>query len=308
VTIIIGLICKGAIVLAADSQTTRDGMKRTDAKKISVVKFGDGAILVAEAGNAGNSARAIELLKEAAKETKITDYRQPADMARSAMIRVKRELQEQYGNCTALELQELILRKELQAELMLGYYFDHKPYLYTVDLAVTRCDKKLSWWSAVGCGANLGSYLLNEHTKPDMDRDVCTVLAGYIVETVCKYDAYCSSPANVGCILDDIGEASARQNNTSVNPKLAGLGLVVVASSRHALAKQHKLLDRLMQTEKDRRNKAILHMILKETERDGKVWKSFFHSKTPDSASKIAALVKRWGIQSFDAFKSAVKS
>jgi hypothetical protein len=76
-----------------------------------------------------------------------------------------------------------------------------------------------------------------------MDRDICTVLAGYIIETVCKYDAYCSSPAGVGCIVDDMGDEVAQKTKTPARPEISGMGLVIVASSRHALIKQGKLLD-----------------------------------------------------------------
>jgi hypothetical protein len=79
VTIIIGIICKDAIVLASDSQTTSGGMKRTDTDKISSIKFATKPVLVAEAGNAGTSARALEILRGLARDIPIDDYRVPAD-------------------------------------------------------------------------------------------------------------------------------------------------------------------------------------------------------------------------------------
>jgi 20S proteasome alpha/beta subunit len=201
VTIIAGIISKDCIVVASDSQTTCGGMKRMDAKKVGIVEFAsDHHVLVGQGGNAGNSARAIEILSEMAKGKDITDYRTPADLARSAMLQVKQELRQQYCNCTMSELHDFIWKDELQSELMLAYYFDRQPYIFKLDLAVGRADKEVSHYAAIGCGANLGSYLLSEHTNPGMAFDLASVLAIYVVETVCKHDAYCSSPTQMGLI------------------------------------------------------------------------------------------------------------
>ncbi len=170
--------------MASDSQTTREGSKRTDAEKLLPIRFGPDRVLLGHAGNAGNSARAIEILTELAKDKPINDYRLPADLASQAMIQVKRELKQQYCDCTAEELREMIWKEELQSEIMLAYYYKAKPYIFNVDLAVGRADKETSWYSAIGCGANLGSYLLSEHTQAGMSAGTASCLANYIVETV----------------------------------------------------------------------------------------------------------------------------
>jgi hypothetical protein len=52
VTLILGIICRDAIVLAADSQTTKGSAKQLGANKISVAEFGNGKAAVAESGSA----------------------------------------------------------------------------------------------------------------------------------------------------------------------------------------------------------------------------------------------------------------
>jgi len=197
------------------------------------------------------------------------------------------------------------LRKELQAELMLAYYFDNQPYLYTVDLSVSRCDKAKSWWSAIGCGANLGAYLLSEHTKPKMDRGLCLTVAPYIINTVCKHDAYCSPPASLGIILNDIGE-SAKKNDSEkqIHPKAFGLGLVVISTATQPATPFSRKIEKIMQDEKERRNKAIDRLLRKENKRAMKIWNDFQTNRTTKSARELAKLFSGSGIATFDSFKS----
>jgi 20S proteasome alpha/beta subunit len=253
VTIIVGIICKDAIILASDSQTTSGGMKRTDAEKIISVRFDNDCVLVAQAGNAGNSARAIEILSDMAKHKKISDYRTPADLARSAMMKVKEELRQQYCNCTVEELQDFIWKDEQQSELMLAYYFKGKPYIFKLDLAIGRADKENSHYAAIGCAANLGSYLLSEHTNPNMECGLASVLAIYIIETVCKHDAYCSPPARVGLIkyiaLDHIN---------------SGFGSTLIYTQR-SIKTLAAITEAIMGKSKQPRNRQIEKAIVKQT-------------------------------------------
>lgn len=264
-TLIIGIICKDAIVLASDSQTTCGGMKRTDAEKIMPVKFATGQVLVAQAGNAGNSARATEILREMAKDKPIDDYRVPADLARLAMMQVKRELRQQYSDCTVAELQDFIWKDELQSELMLAYYSENKPYIFTIDLAVGRSDKEASWYSAIGCGANLGSYLLSEHTNPAMNSGLASIIASYVIETVCKHDAYCSPPARVGLIINDIVAAANTIGPTpqTIHPTVYGAGMVIIYSANKIAAWTNKI-ESIMESERRGRNKRIQRFLTKE--------------------------------------------
>ena len=303
-TIIIGIICKDSIILASDSQTTRDGTKRMDAKKITCIKFDNYPVLIAEAGNAGNCSRAIELLRETAKQTKIIDYRQPADMAVKAMTQVKKELQEQFCNWTMTELQDLIRTKELQSEIMLGYYFNNKPFLYVVDLAVTCSDMQTSWCSAIGCGANLGNYLLSEHTERNMDRDLGVALASHIIRTVCKHDAYCSGPPTVGVLVKTIAPfAKGEEPAKKIHPDMIGKGMVLIVSEKPD-ARYPNQPDKVIESEKKRRNKIIQRHLQKRSEKTITWWKDFTTSRNPKTCKKLAKLFSEAQISSFEIFKA----
>lgn len=298
-TILIGIICKDAIVLASDSQTTSGGLKRTDAEKITAVKFSAKEILVAQAGNAGNSARAIEILREMAKDKEISDYRTPADLARLAMIQVRQELRQQYGNCTATELQDLIWKCELQAELMLAYYFENKPYIFKLDLSVGRADKENSWYAALGCGANLGSYLLTEYTKPQMTSSLASVIAGYVVEEVCKHDAYCSPPARVGVICNDLVETAKATGRTyeQIHPSALDTSVIFICSA-NSINSSARAIEKIMQSIKLQRNKKIERLIVKESQKGLREFSEFIKNPTFKSFKKIKqkiGTISHWG-------------
>ena len=199
-TIIVGIICHEAIVLASDSQTTSGTSKRTDTEKISPVVFGNLETLVAQAGYAPFSGQAVEIFTNLAKGKEITDYRQVAETAEQAMRQLKDRIRFQQGDCTMEELREFVWKHELGCELMIAYHFEEKPYLFTIDMVVGIANKVNARYEAIGCGANLGAYLLSELCEPDMHFDHAAVLAVYVVEIVKNHDAYCGGQTKLGIV------------------------------------------------------------------------------------------------------------
>jgi 20S proteasome alpha/beta subunit len=206
VTIIVGIVCADAIVLASDSQTTSGTAKRTDTEKITSVNFANLEILVAQAGYAPFSGQAVEIFTALAKDKEATDYRTVAETAELAMRKLKDRIRFQQGDCTMEELREFVWQHELGCELMIACHFEGKPYLFTIDMVVGVANKVNSRYEAIGCGANLGAYLLSELCEADMHFDQAAVLAVYVVEIVKNHDAYCGGQTKLGIIhrVDDL--------------------------------------------------------------------------------------------------------
>jgi ATP-dependent protease HslVU (ClpYQ) peptidase subunit len=122
-TIIVGLICKNAIVLASDSQTTTGTSKRCDAEKFAIVKFSNAEVLVAQAGNASSLSRVIEVLRDLAKGQKLTDYRGVADIAQKAMRQLKDELRVQNCDCSMEKLRAFIQRDDTTSAVVLALMY-----------------------------------------------------------------------------------------------------------------------------------------------------------------------------------------
>ncbi len=201
-TIIVGIISDEGIILASDSQTTSGTAKRCDANKISLVEFKNLKVLVAQAGYATFSGRALEIFEAAAKDKEITDYRMIVEMAEKAMRQMKDEARFQQGDCTMEELRDFVWKHELEAKFMLAYYFEGNPFLFTLDMVVGVANKVNSHYDAIGCGANLGGYLLSELSYTKMDSGLAAAIAVHVVESVKNHDAYCGGETKAAILKD----------------------------------------------------------------------------------------------------------
>src|SRR6188508_2442574 len=62
--LIVGIIAKDAIVFGADSQTTYGDTKLLDTKKLHVLEFQSGPVVIAESGNLSGSMRTMDWLRK----------------------------------------------------------------------------------------------------------------------------------------------------------------------------------------------------------------------------------------------------
>jgi len=206
VTIIIGIICKEAIVVASDSQTTYSSSfgaaQRLDTAKITPVEFLNNAFaLVAQSGDATLSGRAVEILMDMAKGQSISDYRTVADIAQRAVRQVKEELREQNLGCSMEDLHAYISKEQLHFELMIAHFHDKKPYIFTIDFAVGIAAKKPHNYTAIGCGSGIASYILSWFNIGPETVWLHAILAAlYAIEEVKKVDPDCGGKARVAII------------------------------------------------------------------------------------------------------------
>jgi 20S proteasome alpha/beta subunit len=212
VTIIIGIICDGCIVLASDSQTTYSSsvgaVQRLDTPKISTLEFSNGAALVAQSGDTTMSGRAVEILSDLAKGQAISDYRTVADLAQKATRQLKEELRSQNLDCNMDSLREYIRNNGLDFELMIAHYHDKKPQIFTIDFAVGIAAKKVHNFTAIGCGGAIAAYILSWFNISNCTPMASAVMmAIYTIEEVKKVDPYCGGRPRVA-IIPSAGFAS----------------------------------------------------------------------------------------------------
>lgn len=203
VTIIVGLICEDAIVLASDSRTTNtDGTIRDDAEKLTIITFADGKqALVAQAGNADLSLRAVEILSKTAKNKTLTDYRSVASLAQDAIAELKHELMHQYhGFGFSLEEFAQYLEK-YSFELMIAHYHDGDPYIFTLDFGLGSANRARPPFVAIGCSHTLATFLLSWMDVSKMRSGVAFTAAIYTIREVKKIDARCGGPVQVRTIM-----------------------------------------------------------------------------------------------------------
>ena len=197
-TIIVGIICKNGIVVACDSQTTTENVKRPDADKITALKLADKSILVAQSGDCALAAKAVEVLGKDFTGISFEDYRQPADAAQQAVAQVKRELV-QLNNWEDRRDLETAYLSSNPFSLMLAYYFDKIPYLYVLASVPGFASREYKF-AAIGCGATVGEFILSRSGAWELTPEKALAVAIYTVEEVKKVDAFCGGPTKAAFI------------------------------------------------------------------------------------------------------------
>lgn len=198
VTIVVGIICKDAIVLACDSQTTEGAAKRTDTTKISALECSGGGVLIAEAGDCTLSGKVVESLAVQLKSSVIDDYRKPADMAQDTVAAMKRDLS-RLNNWESLPEMTQNYLDENPFSLMLAYYHQTKPYLYVLN-SVPGFATMAKGFVAIGCGATVGEFILGRAGVTEMDTGDALTAAIYTVEEVKRVDIYCGGPTKAAVL------------------------------------------------------------------------------------------------------------
>jgi 20S proteasome alpha/beta subunit len=201
VTLILGIICKDAIVLAADSQTTKGTAKQLGANKISIVEFENGRAAVAESGSASLSNAAIHILQNLSKSRTIENEDAIAKVAEEAVREVLCGITKHLNpNSPDDERQALLFNQDNYFELMLAYYFGNKPCLYIVKSAWCIPVPATSFFLTSGIASDLANYILQEHTAPEMDKSLASVLAIKTVKDAIDYVEGCGMPIRVALV------------------------------------------------------------------------------------------------------------
>jgi 20S proteasome alpha/beta subunit len=205
VTLIIGIVCKDGIVLAADSQTTKGisfgAAKSCSTDKINVIEFENGKALVAESGSASLSNSVIEAMHRKAKGVKIENELTIAKLAEDSVREIRSSITNLHPTNTAPEnWQDFFSRDINYFELMIAYYFDQTPCLYTLNPLWCIPIKVTSYFDTSGIASDLANYILKEHTEPKMDSEFASVIAVKVIEDAIEYVEGCGSPTKVAII------------------------------------------------------------------------------------------------------------
>ncbi len=241
VTIIVGIICKGGIVVASDSQSSAYNVKRTDSSKIFQSCIGGKVVLVAQAGDCTMSSRAVEILDDLLTASPFDDYRKPADIAQQAIGLLKKELA-QINNWDAGFMAQYM--NDNPFSLMLAYYYQTskgppEPHLYVLN-SVPGFATRYRNYVAIGCGGTVGEFILGRSGACDMENHEALIAAIYTVEEVKKVDAFCGGPTkaavlsiggvsdssklNIKCAIEAMQnyEDEANQNWSELIKKMVG--------------------------------------------------------------------------------------
>jgi 20S proteasome alpha/beta subunit len=177
-TILTGIICADAIVLASDSQFTdpSNGVV-TFGAKISTVEFkGGDDVLVAQAGLPAITKRIVELMSEKAKGVAITSALTVTEIVEDSIRHLKNNsLPDQWD-----------AGYDNGANLMVAFYANKKPCLYTVNVYGNGImnEPENSHFAVAGAGAPLAEYLLSQIMSRMTFHNVAVVTTIFVIGKV----------------------------------------------------------------------------------------------------------------------------
>ena len=180
-TLIVGIICKDAIVFGAESETSREVTKYQGAKKLHRVAFKNGWAIVGESGVAHLSSLALNYFKRCATGTEITDE----DTIRKTLNTAFRGMAGELGTVIGtLDAQEYYRHSDNYFELTVGYYFNRKPYLYVFKPTHGVAASQNREFALSGIADYLAEYLLKDFKLSELDSHGALIAAAYVVGEV----------------------------------------------------------------------------------------------------------------------------
>lgn len=205
VTLLIGIKCKDAVVLASDSQITYGTSKRNDGAKMEIIGFGLHPVIVAQSGDVIMSNRFVDILRSMVIKygNEPKDAAFVAEKASLAMRELRREQREVHFNCSSEELTEIFRKSGADCAILLGFFINKTPHLVSVNLGMATAQIVRYDYEAEGCGAALGLYLLEEIFSRNISQRAAALLAVYIVEMVKRHDAMCGGQTKVLILKDE---------------------------------------------------------------------------------------------------------
>src|SRR6266581_9595979 len=198
VTLIVGIICKEEMIIATDSRTTFASHVEDHAKKIRVIDYRHGKVLVAWSGFTAFAIDAVDIFEQRCEKFEPKDYRALAELAKKVVDEIRvREISVLRETKSSPESIQNYLRDNSEFVLMLAYYVHSEPCLYTLNFPMGAIERTQYHFATLGNNASLGSYLLKEYSQSDMGAELATALAVYVIESVGEHDKYVGGETRV---------------------------------------------------------------------------------------------------------------
>lgn len=232
-TLIVGIVCKDAIVFGSETETTRGDSKFQKARKLHLVSFAKGdAVIIGAAGVERATDGMLEIISKMAAQTALqTDETVPKTIENAF-----REFNERAGGppLGSRERQEFYGHPDNYFSLIVGYYFLHQacirefdPYCMTMAIQPKR-DYSIK---GVGAGQDLAQYLLSDFELPSLDSREAMILACHVVREVKAWASNCGGNTEIAVMSDGNGpEILAADSVERFNNKIGQLNEEIRAS------------------------------------------------------------------------------
>lgn len=192
-TIITGLICDDAILMACDSRTTEGSIIRDDAVKISILKSGIGDIIFGRSGSEEYGLDCVERIRSAivGKSFKV---------ARDVVEVVDRVVQEARRNLIGQHQKEESAIRDFKMGLMYAFYLKNKPNIWRVSFELPVSNQCNSQYACIGNAPDLGEFLLKQYSLPDMKPAFGFVISALTIQRIKDNVSGCGGPIRIATL------------------------------------------------------------------------------------------------------------
>ena len=211
-TIGIGLICKGGVILASDSRTEDEsGLKRFDLKKISEIQCGEIKCLIARSGTTVLSGRAVDLIQSRATDQSPQTVSNLLEIVRTSVAQVRRDFLASNPNLDYAS-------PNGRFSLIVATY-DGTPRLHIAEHNTAAVQPELGGKAYIGSGKILADYILSDVDMSDILPGEAGRAATYAVEVAKMRDSECEGPSLVAGITAS-GVIFQRKERTEESEKI----------------------------------------------------------------------------------------
>jgi 20S proteasome alpha/beta subunit len=244
-SIIIGIICRDGIVMAADGQLTDPYVGTTsEVNKIHVIQFSADHVIVGVAGGYPFTNRVVEKIAELGDAVAIRQKKDVTEIIENAIRQTKAPLDEQ----------QLKAVNDSGAGMIIAFYLNGRPQLSYVDPfssgIITDSEKH---YCAAGIGSFLANYLLDEYLGKDPYHEFGIATAIFAIKKVKDNTRYCGGKTTI-MTLRAIPQIEFRSNSPATYTRHVGATIV---ENRDFIDLAERKLAKMDERTKKSRNRKI---------------------------------------------------
>ena len=182
-TLIVGMVCRDAIVLAGDRETSAGDTKFQTTHKLHLVPFlNKHYAIIGEAGAAFPARACLDTLRRLASTTKVTEVETISNSVAQAFWEMASKT---HGPGIGDPGNQLFWDQDINRfQFMVGYYFKSKGYLYEFDSSHGMVVTSREAYSLIGIGSDLARYLIKDIQIEKLDSRGAANASAYIMGEV----------------------------------------------------------------------------------------------------------------------------
>jgi 20S proteasome alpha/beta subunit len=178
-TLIVGAICKDAIIVGSESETTYEDSKYQGTQKITLIPFENTTVIVGESGAADGSGPVVSTFRMMAERASQTDELTISKLVEAAFRDVaSRKGGDSVGTRAS---QDYYCDERNYFELTIAYYFEGKPYICTMNPVHVVSREYRCGFTASGSGRHLAQYLMKDFNLGLLDSRGAIAAVAHVV-------------------------------------------------------------------------------------------------------------------------------